>query len=304
MFFDLQVNGYAGVDFNADGVPVERIAAACEQLAADGVEGILTTIITAPLGAMVSRVAQLIRARESSPICRRMIAGIHLEGPFISGQPGYVGAHPASAVQPATIPAMERLLDAGAGHVRLVTLAPEHDEGCRVTRRLADGGVCVAAGHCNPSRDELAAAIDAGLSLFTHLGNGCPLQLPRHDNVIQRALSLADRLTICFIADGVHVPFFALRNYLQVAGLDRAVVVSDAIAAAGLGPGEFTLGTMTVVVDEQLATWSPDRSHLMGSALTMPMACRNLIERVGLSSDDARQVTYDNPRRALGIAST
>jgi N-acetylglucosamine-6-phosphate deacetylase len=228
-----------------------------------------------------------------------MIAGIHLEGPFISGEPGYVGAHPASAVQPATIPAMERLLEASAGHVRLVTLAPEQDEGCRVTRWLADRGVRVAAGHCNPSRDELAAAIDAGLSLFTHLGNGCPLHLPRHDNIIQRALSLADRLTITFIADGVHIPFFALRNYLQVAGIDRAVVVSDSIAAAGFGPGTFTLGSMTVVVDEQLATWSPDRSHLMGSALTMPTAYRNLIEHVGLSPDEARRLTYDNPRRVF-----
>jgi N-acetylglucosamine-6-phosphate deacetylase len=299
MFFDLQVNGYAGVDFNADDLPAERIAAACGQLGADGVEGILATIITAPLDAMERRVAQLVCARETSPICRQMIAGIHLEGPFISKLPGYVGAHPASAARPATLAAMERLLEAGEGHVRLVTLAPEQDTRALVTRWLADRNVRVAAGHCNPSRDQLLESLDAGLSLFTHLGNGCPLELPRHDNIIQRVLSLADRLTITFIADGVHVPFFALRNYLQLAGLDRAVVVSDAIAAAGLGPGEFTLGSMTVVVDEQLATWSPDRSHLMGSALTMPMAHRNLVEHVGLSPDDARRLTFENPWRAL-----
>src|SRR5690606_10237111 len=118
--------------------------------------------------------------------------------------------------------------------------------------------------------EELDAAIDAGLSMFTHLGNGCPRQMDRHDNVIQRALSRSDRLWLGLIADGVHVPYFALHNYLRSATLNRCLVVTDAISAAGQGPGMYRLGEQTVVVDEQLATWSADRSHLMGSAGTMP----------------------------------
>ena len=110
---------------------------------------------------------------------------------------------------------------------------------------LAGAGVVVSAGHCDPSLDQLRAAIDAGLSMFTHLGNGCPMQLHRHDNVIQRALLACRRPPlpwVSFIADGAHVPFFALRNYLKVVGFDRAIVVTDAIAPAGLGPGRYTLG--------------------------------------------------------------
>ena len=99
----------------------------------------------------------------------------------------------------------------------------------------------MSAGHCNASRDELRAAIDAGLSMFTHLGNGCPRTLDRHDNIIQRALGLRNRLTLCFIGDGVHVPYPALGNYLQLAGIDRAIVVTDAMAAARLRPGSYTL---------------------------------------------------------------
>ena len=115
---------------------------------------------------------------------------------------------------------------------RLVTLAPERDPGLKVTRWLAGQAILVSAGHCDASTDQLRAAIDAGLSMFTHLGNGCPTTLHRHDNIIQRVLSLRKRLTISFIADGVHVPAAALGNYLRLAGVDRSIVVTDAITAA------------------------------------------------------------------------
>jgi N-acetylglucosamine-6-phosphate deacetylase len=135
--------------------------------------------------------------------------------------------------------------------------------------------------------------------MFTHLGNGCPLQLHRHDNVIQRVLSMSQSLWIGFIADGVHVPFTALGNYLRTATIDRCFVVSDAISAAGLGPGEFKLGDQSVVVDEHLATWSADRSHLMGSAGTMDRAAMNLRTSLGLSENDVQQLTWLNPHNAI-----
>ena len=160
-------------------------------------------------------------SHEQDPLVREVIWGIHIEGPFLNETPGYVGAHPPQAVRPADVDAMKRLLEAAGGLARLVTLAPERDPGSKVVRYLARQKVLVSAGHCDPSFDELRAAIDAGLSLFTHLGNGCPMMLPRHDNIIQRVLALRDRLTIMFIADGVHVPPLALGNYLRLAGIER-----------------------------------------------------------------------------------
>ena len=165
---------------------------------------------------------------------------------------------------------MKTLLDAGYGLTRLVTLAPERNPGLKVTRWLAGQQVLVSAGHCDPSINELHAAIDAGLSLITHLGNGCPLMMCRHDNIIQRVLSLRERLTICFIADGVHVPPAVLGNYLQLAGMDRSIVVSDAIAAARLGPGRYTLGEQSVNVGADLVARSAEGSHFVGSTATMP----------------------------------
>jgi N-acetylglucosamine-6-phosphate deacetylase len=202
-------------------------------------------------------------------------------------------------VRPASRDAAARLLEAGAGLVRLVTLAPECDPAAEATRWLVGQRVIVSAGHCNPTLEQLERSIDAGVSMFTHLGNGCPLQMHRHDNIIQRVLSLSDRLWVCFIADGVHVPFIALRNYLRVVGPARTIIVSDAIAAAGRGPGRYTLAGQEVVVDENLATWAADKSHLVGSACTMLRAVGNLQHELKLPADVIERITVTNPGAAL-----
>src|SRR5580658_9381675 len=194
---DLQVNGFGGIDFNQDSLTADDLHEACAQLASYGVEAILATIITEKIEVMARRVANLARLRLLDPQAQKIIVGFHIEGPFLNAEPGYRGAHPAEVIHPADMDEMRRLLDAAQGLTRIVTLAPEADPGYKVTRMLADQGITVSAGHCNPSLDELRAAIDAGLRMFTHLGNGCPMQLPRHDNIIQRALSQADKLWLC-----------------------------------------------------------------------------------------------------------
>jgi N-acetylglucosamine-6-phosphate deacetylase len=303
-YFDLQVNGYAGVDFNGDDLTPDGLHEACRRMRADGVDQALATIITDDLDAMTRRIAAVVKCRNADQVASDVIAGIHVEGPFISAEPGYVGAHPAAATRLASRDAAAQLLESGEGLVRLVTLAPECDPDGAVTRWLVDQGVCVSAGHCNPSLDELKRAIDVGLSMFTHLGNGCPLLMHRHDNIIQRVLSLSDRLWLSFIADGVHVPFVALKNYLTVVGPERAIVVSDAIAAAGMGPGVYQLAGQEVIVDERLATWVADRSHLVGSACTMAQMVENLRRELSLSAEVIDRLTSANPRAALGAPGT
>lgn len=299
-FVDLQVNGYAAVDFNADKLVMEDVAAVCRQLRDDGVAGILATVITADVDAMCRRLANIVQVCSASDEIADIIWGIHIEGPFLNEQPGYIGAHPVEHARPADVDTMKRLLDAAGGMTRIVTLAPERDNGRETTRFLADQNIRVSAGHCNPTLDELRAAIDAGLTLFTHLGNGCPMLMHRHDNIIQRALSLSAHLYIGFIADGVHVPFMALRNYLQCCGCERAFVVTDAICGAGLGPGEYTIGDQPVIVDENLATWAADRSHLVGSAGTMPRSAANLRSALGLDDRQINTLLVENPQMLAG----
>ena len=300
-FFDLQVNGYAGVDFNQDGLQAGDLHRACERLEADGAGGCLATIITDDLDAMCRRLSTLAACRGRDPLAQRLIAGFHIEGPFLNETDGYRGAHPRDAIRPADVDSMTRLLDAAAGLARVVTLAPERDDGFAVTRMVAAQGIVVSAGHTDATVDELRGAIDAGLSMFTHVGNGCPMHMHRHDNIVQRALSLADRLWLCFIADGAHVPFVALGNYLRGAGEDRAVIVSDAIAPAGLGPGRYNFGRWDIVVGDDMVPRAPDRSHFVGSGITMKQSANNLRQALGLPEHVVRRLTCNNPRAVLGV---
>ena len=196
---------------------------------------------------------------------------------------------------------MKRLLDAADGLVRLVTLAPERDPDMKVIRYLADRKILVSAGHCDPSLDQLRAAIDAGLSVFTHLGNGCPAMLPRHDNVVQRVLSLRDRLTICFIADGVHIPPVALGNYLRLTGTRAADRRHRRHVGGGLRTGALPVGSQTVDICDDMVARATDGSHLMGSTATMPQMAALLQEQVGLAEDEVRRLLGDNPRRLAGV---
>lgn len=297
-FVDLQVNGHAGVDFNGDHLDVREVELACDKMRKGGVAGILATVITDDISLMCHRIKNIVQVCNTEQSIKDMIWGIHIEGPFLNPNPGFIGAHPKNAVRPADLTLMSLLLRAGWDLVRIVTLAPEQDPDCKVTRELVSRRIIVSAGHTDASIDQLRIGIEAGLSMFTHLGNGCPLQMHRHDNIIQRVLSLTDQLWIGFIADCVHIPAPALRNYLRLAG-ENAFVVTDAIQAAGLGPGSYKLAGQTVNVDEDLSTWSSDRSHLIGSASTMSNAVANLHDKLGLNEDEIHRMTSTNPRRIL-----
>jgi N-acetylglucosamine-6-phosphate deacetylase len=298
-YFDLQINGFSGVDFNSDNLDPVRLQSACAQLIAQGVEGILATIITDSLPAMESRLRALVAFRATVPSLHQILRGIHIEGPFLSHVDGYRGAHPADAIRAADESDMQRLLDAAGGLTRLVTLAPEQDPDCRITRMLAGGGIVVSAGHTNAAIEEMRAAIDAGLSMFTHFGNGCPGTLPRHDNILNRVLALREELWFTFIVDGAHIPFFALKNYLDLVGLDRSIIVTDAISASGLGPGTYTLGRNTVTIGSDGIARAP-AGHLVGSTVTMQASHANLTSQLGLTESEANRLLYDNPFRALG----
>lgn len=298
-FIDLQVNGYAGIDFNADELDLDQLNAVCQRLTEDGVSQILATVITAPAELMIERITRLAHAIDSSTAVSDVITGIHIEGPFISPTTGFVGAHPVDAVIPADINLADRILAAAAGHAKLLTLAPEQDPKAKLTRHLARQGIVVAAGHCDASIDQLDEAIDAGLGLFTHLGNGCPNSHPRHDNIITRVLSVADRIKISFIADGHHVPLFALRSYLKLVPSENIIIVSDAISAAGLGPGTFSLGHQTVTVDKDGAAWCEDRTHFAGCATKLNEMHHILTANAGFDSAEVKRWMSQNPAELL-----
>lgn len=289
--FDLQVNGYVGVDFNDSNIDGEALIHACRALAYTGTGSILVAIITDHIDAMCAKISNIVRLRQQDAFLKKFIAGFHIEGPFINETPGYVGAHPVASVIRADIKNAGRLLDAADGLTKIVTLAPERDLNIATTRWLAEQNVVVSAGHCDPSLDQLDAAIDAGLSMFTHLGNGCPLHMHRHDNIIHRVLARSGALHIGLIADGVHLPFFVLKNLIAAAGWERCFIVTDTTAAGGMPPGCYQLGGQDVEIGEDLIAWSADHSHFVGSTTSMERSIANLRDHLALSDPQIDHLT-------------
>jgi N-acetylglucosamine-6-phosphate deacetylase len=297
---DLQLNGYKGIDFNADDLSAQAMRRACRAVRDDGGGHFLATVITDRLDRMLGRIGRLADLHRDDAEVAAAMVGIHVEGPFLSPRQGFVGAHPAQHVLPAEPGAARDLVAAGAGLVRLMTLAPEHDPGLATTRWLADRGVVVSAGHCDPDAATLRKAIAAGLAGFTHLGNACPTLLHRHDNILYRVLTAEGLRWVMVIADGVHLPPPLIRLIARVVGVDRLIAVTDATAAGGMGAGCFSLAGQEVIVAEEGAAWAPDRSHLVGSTASMGRIEDVLLLDVGLDPDEVRRVTSLNPRRALG----
>ena len=250
---------------------------------------------------MASRLRRIVHLREQDSLVKEIVLGLHIEGPFFSNKPGYNGAHSSDLICPANMDKMKQLLDAADGFTRIVTLAPEADKNHKVIKMLAEQGVTVAAGHCDPDLNELNAAIDSGLSMFTHLGNGCPLVLHRHDNIINRVISLRDKLWLCFIADGIHIPFYVLRNYLDNVGFEKCIIVTDAMAGAGVVPGQYRLNNLQLEVGADRIVREPGKLSFAGSAIDMRMSYKNLITEIGLAESVAQQVTCKNPMLSIGL---
>jgi len=299
-FFDLQINGYAGVDFNQDDLTDAELQHACTKLKQDGVICALATIITADMEQMINRLQRIVQLRDQNPLINEVIYGIHIEGPFLSKEAGFHGAHNPKWIFDANTELIKKLLDAASGLTRIITLAPEVDEEFRVTKMLAVNGIVVSAGHTDASLDVLNGAIDNGLTMFTHLGNGCPLNMDRHDNIIQRVLSLKDKIWKTFIADGWHIPDFALKNYLELAGSEKSIIITDAMAAASADPGKYTLGEIELEVGSDGIVRKAGDPNFAGSSITMQKSRQILLDRVNLSNDAVNSMQYDNPNLALG----
>jgi N-acetylglucosamine-6-phosphate deacetylase len=305
-YVDLQINGIGGIDFNESNLSALSWERALEWLAQDGTTDFLPTLITDSVDSLCLKLANLSRLCEASvqkPEGACKAVGIHLEGPFLSDQVGYIGAHPKQHARPLKLDAMKRLVDAANGWIRLVTLAPECDPNGRGIEYLAQEDVLIAAGHCNPSIDQLRCAIDSGLSLFTHLGNACPASIPRHENIIHRVLSLRDSLRVTLIADGFHLPLWLLDSWVDWFGEDRVAIVSDAISAAGLAPGIYQLGAQKVAVGADGVPRSADQTHFVGSGATLGRM-RNLCEsHLSWSSERIEKLFKTNAAQWLGLPS-
>jgi len=293
-FFDLQVNGFAGVDFNNPDLSEEDLRRATAAMRATGVTRFLPTLITDSFERF-ARCARTI-ARFADPAN----AGLHMEGPYIAAEDGPRGAHPRAHVRTASVEDFRRRQDAAEGRIVLVTLAPEVEGALALIEYLVANKIGVAIGHTAASPAQIRHAVQAGARMSTHLGNGCANLLPRHPNFIWEQLA-ADELYAGFIVDGHHLPPATVKAMIRAKTPARSILVTDAISAAGCPPGRYRIGDAEVELSSTGRVAAVGANHLAGSALTLDRAVANAVKFTGLPLSDVLPMVTTNPSTCLGI---
>jgi N-acetylglucosamine-6-phosphate deacetylase len=298
-FIDIQVNGYAGVDYIDPSISLEEISRSIQALVKTGITRFFPTVITGSPADMLGALQNLWRAKQQIPEAA-LIEGIHVEGPYIGPDDGPRGAHPRQWVRPPDLEEWARWRDATHGLIRLVTVSPHWPEAPHYIETLVAEGVTVSIGHTGATTEQINDAVLAGATMSTHLGNGAHAILRRHPNYIWDQLA-DDRLTAGFIVDGIHLPSSFLKVALRAKTVERSILVTDAAAPAGAPVGRYQLGEQAVdhTADGRVVLAGTEK--LAGSALRMDRGIENMMHLGGLSLRDAIQTATTNPARATGI---
>jgi N-acetylglucosamine-6-phosphate deacetylase len=297
---DIQVNGYAGVDLNGPDLDVEAVGRLVRSLHAVGVTRFCPTVCTQSRARMLGALRAIADSCAREAWIDRAVAGIHVEGPYISPEDGPRGSHPSAHVRPPNWDELMAFQDAAGGRIRLLTLSPEWPGAAEFIRRVARTGVVVAIGHTAASPEALREAILAGARLSTHLGNGAHAALPRHPNYIWEQLA-ADELSASIIADGQHLPPAVVKTFIRAKGIGRIVLISDAVAFAGMPPGDYDWLGQRVTLTRDGRVVLAGTPYLAGSVLTLVEALQNVMEFAGVSLSDAVTMASINPARLIGI---
>ncbi len=298
---DLQANGFAGVDYNQSGQAAEQLDFSLAEMARTGVTTFLPTVITGSAEAMTETLRSLDAAVSASRLGPFMVAGYHIEGPFLSPEDGYSGAHDSAHMSAACIELVDALQLVASRPLRIMTVAPEVAGVIDLIPELVARGIRVAIGHSAADLSQIEAAVKAGATLCTHLGNGLPLMLHKTENPIFWLL-VQDELTAMFIVDGIHVPQAALQTMLRAKGPERTILTTDAVAAAGLQspPGIYTLGKTEIELSPDGTVRIPGSAYLAGSSVTMDQMLRNMAAWYGYTIPQILEVTQLNPTRLVG----
>ncbi|HYF90810.1 MAG TPA: N-acetylglucosamine-6-phosphate deacetylase [Symbiobacteriaceae bacterium] len=291
-FIDQHCHGAGGADF-MDADP-EAAAVITEIHARHGTTAMLATTWTAP----EEKIIRAIRAAKMAPRRGARIVGFHVEGPFINAK--HKGAQDERFIRPATVAEVDRILTEGAPeHAWHFTVAPEIPGNLDVVRYLVQRGAVVSAGHTDCTYAQLAEAAEAGVSHVTHLYNAMRGLHHREPGTVGGAITMP-AMTVELIADGIHVHPAAMRVAVATRGVDRVLLVTDAMAAAGMPDGEYNAGGLIATVKDG-AVRLPSGT-LAGSVLTMARAVRNMVHLVGVGLAEAVAMATVNPARKQGLA--
>lgn len=295
---DNQVNGYAGVDFSGDRLSAEGIVRATQSLWRAGVTTYLPTLITNSTGNLVRNFAILAEAMSCEEVALS-VPGFHLEGPFLSSLDGFRGCHREDQLLLPDISRFRSFQEAAAGQIIQLTLAPELPGSMELIRFCRDNGIVTAIGHSNANRAEIREACESGVTLSTHLGNGCANLIHRHHNPIWPQLA-DDRLVPTLIADGHHLLPEELVVFLKVKGADRIILTSDITYLAGMPAGRYSFGGAGVILTEDGRLRSEDQDVLAGATLPLLTGVANMVRFTGCPLGEAINMASGNVAKLFG----
>jgi N-acetylglucosamine-6-phosphate deacetylase len=298
-FIDLQINGYLGVDFSAPGLTGEAVRMAFEAIVESGTIGFLPTVITSEPELYTQNLPLLAKMMDSDP-CGCHALGIHLEGPFLCPEPGYIGAHNPTNTRLPDPGYLSHLQTLAEGKIRAITMAAGLPGDAELAAAAAEMGIRVFLGHQRCNAADLERMARAGAVALTHLGNGLPNDLNRFENPLWAGL-VANNLAAMIIADGHHVRDDLIRIILKMKGPKHLLLVSDAAPVAGLPPGRyFTLGN-NVVLESSGYLYAEGKNCLAGSSANM-LHCANYLAKLGLPTpEEIAEAAFYHPLRLIGL---
>jgi N-acetylglucosamine-6-phosphate deacetylase len=268
---DLQINGFAGIDFQKEKLSASELIHATSALEKSGCSKFFFTLITNEWDIMTERLARAKELRDKHPKLKQAIAGWHIEGPFLSSETGYCGAHPPNLMLKATVERLTKIRKITEKDPVLLTMAPEIEGGLSAFSKARELGFRVSIGHTNAPDNIIRRVTAGGSTGFTHLGNGCPAELKRDDNILWRALE-NQSLTYSLIPDRWHVSPALFRIIHKLINNKSIYYTTDAMAAADSPPGKYQFGHLELEVGLEKIVKLPGTNNLAGSALT-PINC-------------------------------
>jgi N-acetylglucosamine-6-phosphate deacetylase len=297
---DLQINGYGGIDFQQDNIPLADLITATRKLRSAGCGRYLLTLITDEWPRLILRLRHLRELRQRSAELRHAIAGWHVEGPFLSAEPGFCGAHdPALMIDP-TAEHIRELREATGDDPVLLTLAPERANALPAIELATSLGMKVSLGHTNAPQSVLAEAARLGAVGFTHLGNGCPRELNRHDNILWRVFETRG-LKVSLIPDTTHVSPALFRLAHREMGAESIYYTTDAMSAAGMKPGKYRLGRLQLEVGPDQIVRLTGQPNFAGSALRPIDGILRAATMLGCSWRDVWPRFSEGPATMMGL---
>ena len=300
-WLDLQVNGFDGHDPNAADADATTTTAMVRSLWRTGVSGACITICTESESHIIRSLEAAAAACEADPLIAESVVGIHVEGPHIATEDGPRGAHPLRYVRPPDVEEYRRWQAAAGGRIRIITFSPEYPEAVGYVEAIVADNVVASIGHTAASSDQIRAAVDAGARWSTHLGNGAHSMIRRHPNYIWDQLA-EDRLSAGFIFDGHHLPPAVMKSVVRSKGVERSILVSDALFVAGLAPGVYHLPDGAAVdLKESGRLELHDTPYLAGATAPLSVGIGNAVRHAGLTLSEATRMATANPSRLLGL---